>query len=273
MKIVNLDAYYHHKRQLIRRFWCPEIPCISLTDLSIYDKYSLGILLNAYEDDIKYMKFFSDDCIFIRDGKLKEVITDFLRKGVFKVNPKIHVTAFSDDGSRITNLTLVRFDLNCKLNQENIKAIHEVKSGLFKLTEADFIHLYTEAALSILYIFYADLCSNNFIKAEEYNALTPYIGQIVGQYSINDSLYYFYEIFMIFREKHHKNRNVRITSVFTSNCQCNSRPKNITYAIKIPDSIELDYLFSKVMKNISDPYNKTLQDLINDYKETVNYEC
>ena len=257
----EIDQYYYEKRQLIRKIWCPNTPVIKLDYLSKLDLYRLGVLLNSY-DDLTYMKFDESNNIFIAPNKLSTTIVFFLHNCLLKVNRKIHVTAFTDDGMKITHLSLVRFDLNVDSIEDN-GAIDACINGAYTLTDDEFLCIYEEAAVDILYNYYCELCSMHFTSPEEVHILTPVFIKLIRSLSIYDALDSILKAYHNYR----RSKNRSFVQILEKSQDSNEKDAQIVkVSLKIPDSVEINYLY-KLFGFDQTSFRKTEKDLLRIYQE------
>ena len=229
--------------------------------LSHYDLYRLGVLLNS-TDTLSYMKFEEGNGIFIATGKLSTTITAFLRNGLFRVNRKVHVTAFTDDAKSITNISLVRFDMNVD-ESAYMKLLDHCKNGSYTLTDEEFIRIYEEAAVDILYNYYCELCSMHFTSPEEVHILTPIYIRLIRNLSIFDALDSIFKAYHNYR--HSKNRSF-VQILEKSQNSYDKDSQIVKVSLKIPYSIELNYLY-KLFGIDQTAFMKTEKELLHIYRE------
>ena len=257
----NTDDHYYRQRNNIRKIWCVDIPVIKMDYLSKLDLYRLGILLNSY-DDLTYMKFDESNNIFIAPYKLSTTIVFFLHNCLLKVNRKIHVTAFTDDGMKITHLSLVRFDLNVDSIEDN-GAIDACRNGAYTLTDDEFISIYEEAAVDILYNYYRELCAMHYDSSEEVHILTPVFIKLIRSLSVFDALD------SIFKAYHNYRRSKNRSFVQMLEKPQNSYDKDsqtVRVSLKIPESVEINYLY-KLLGLDQTAFGKTENELLSIYRE------
>lgn len=260
----EIDQYYYAKRQLIRKIWCPDTPVIKLGYLSNLDLYRLGVLLNSY-DDLSYMKFDDNNSIFIAKHKLSATIISFIRNGLLRVNRKIHVTAFTDDGLKFTDLSLVRFDLNVDGIADK-GAINVCKNGAYTLTDDEFISIYEEAAVDIMYNYYCELCAMYYDVPEEVHILTPVFIRLIRNLSIFDALNTIFKAYH--KYCHSKNRSfVQILEKSQNSYAKDSQIVKVS--LKIPESVEIHYLY-KLFGFDQTAFCKTEKELLRIYREAHN---
>ncbi len=234
---------------------------IKLNYLSNLDKYNLGVLLNSC-DQLSYIKFDESNNIFISKKKLATTIIFFLRNGLLKVNRKIHVTAFTDDGLKFTDLSLVRFDLNVDENADK-GGIDVCRSGAYMLTDDEFINIYEEAAVDILYCYYRELCAMHYDTPEEVHILTPIYIRLIRNLSIFDALD---TIFMAYRN-YRRTKNMSFVQALEKSQNSNEKDAQIVnVSLKIPDSVEINYLY-KLFGFDQTSFRKTETDLLRIYQE------
>ena len=260
----NIDDYYHRQRSKIRQIWCQDIPVIKLKHLSNLDKYHLGVLLNCYVD-LSYMKFDESNNIFIFKKKLSTTIISFLRNGLFIVNRKIHVTAFTDDGLKFTDLSLCRFDLNVD-EIEDKEAIDACRNGTYTLSDEEFTRIYEEAAVDIMYNYYCELCAMHYGSPEEVHILTPVFIKLIRNLSIFDALDF------ILKAYHNYLRTKNSSFVQLLEKSKNSHNKDsqiVIVSLKIPESVEINYLY-KLLGFDQTAFNKSEKELLRIYREAHN---
>ena len=257
----NIDDYYHYQRRKIRQIWCQDIPVIKLNYLSNLDKYNLGVLLNSC-DQLSYIKFDESNNIFISKKKLATTIIFFLRNGLLRVNSKIHVTAFTDDGLKFTDLSSCRFDLNVD-GIEDKCAIDACRNGAYTLTDEEYIRIYEEAAVNIMYNYYCELCAMHYNSSEEVHILTPVFINLIRSLSLFDALD------SIFKAYHNYRRTKNRSFVQTLEKSQNSNNKDsqvVKVSLKIPDSVEINYLY-KLFGFDQTAFSKTERELLRIYRE------
>ncbi len=229
--------------------------------LSHYDLYRLGVLLNS-TDNLSYIKFEEGNGIFIAKGKLSTTITAFLRNGLLRVNRKVHVTAFTDDAKSITNISLVRFDLNVD-DSADMKLIDHCKNGSYTLTDEEFIRIYEEAALDIMYNYYCELCSMHYRTPEDRYILTPMFIMLIRKLSLYDALDSIFKA----HHKYRYNNNSRFNQILEKIQSSNHKDSQIIkVSLKIPYSIEINYLY-KLFDIDQTAFMKTEKELLHIYRE------